>query len=217
MFTSRSHIEDALSRVGRRLAVADSGEYGLLICGGSALNLAGLTDRPTRDVDVMGLVIRKEKALILADPLPEEVIRAAQSVAADLNLPADWLNDSALAIQRLGLPAGILDRAHQREFGPCLKVYVIGRQDQVALKLYAALDRHKGQRHFRDLETIEATPAEMEFAVHWLLDRKTSPEFRKAIRKITDTLGFRRLAAFSGPQPEPPKKSAKARRLSSAR
>lgn len=217
MFTTRSQIKDALSRVGRRLALADAGEYALLICGGSALTLAGLAVRPTRDVDVLGLVIRTEKTLVLEEPLPEEITKAAQSVAVDLNLPADWLNDSALAIHRLGLPAGILERARQCQFGPCLTVYVIGRQDQVALKLYATLDRHKGQRHFRDLETIEATPAEMEFAVHWLLDRKTSPEFRKAIRKITDTLEFRRITAFTGPRPEPPNKTTNQRRPSTAR
>lgn len=56
MFTTKSQIEEALSRVGRRLALADAGEYALLICGGSALNLAGVVERPTRDVDVPGLV-----------------------------------------------------------------------------------------------------------------------------------------------------------------
>ena len=217
MFTAGSQIQDALSRLGQRLALVDAGEYALLICGGSALNLAGLVDRPTRDVDVLGLVRGTEKALVAAELLPEEVSRAAQFVAADLNLPADWLNDSALAVHRLGLPTGILNRAHRWEFGPCLTLYVIGRQDQVALKLYAALHRQNGQRHFRDLDAIEATQAEMEFAVHWLLDRKTSPEFRKAICKISEALGFRKLQAFSGSQSEPPAKITKPRRLSTAR
>ncbi len=205
MFTTRSQIQEALSRVGRRLALADAGEYALLICGGSALSLAGLVDRPTRDVDVLGLVRGTEEASLVAELLPEEVSRAAQWVAADLNLPGDWLNDSALAIHGLGLPAGIVKRAHQLEFGPCLAVYVIGRQDQVALKLYAALDRQKGRRHLQDLDTIAPTPAEMEFAVHWLLNRKTSPEFRRAIRKIAEALGFHSLPSFIGPESEPPK------------
>jgi hypothetical protein len=203
VFTTRSQIQEALSRVGRRLALADAGEYALLICGGSALNLAGLVDRPTRDVDVLGLVKGTEKVLVVAELLPEEVLRAAQWVAADLKLPDDWLNDSAFAIHRLGLPAGILKRAHRHEFGPCLTVYVIGRQDQVALKLYAALDRQKGRRHLQDLDAIDPTLAEMEFAVHWLLDRKTSPEFRRAVRKISEALGFRKLPALISPESEP--------------
>jgi hypothetical protein len=62
------------------------------------------------------------------------------------------------------------------------------------------------------LETIQATPAEMEFAAHWLLDRKTSPEFRKAIRDISEALGFRKLPAFCRPQSGPPKKITKPRK-----
>jgi hypothetical protein len=211
VFTTRSQIQEALSRVGRRLALADAGEYALLICGGSALSLAGLVDRPTRDVDVLGLVRGTGKALVVAELLPEEVLRAAQWVAADFNLPGDWLNDSAFAIHRLGLPAGILKRAHRHEFGPCLTVYVIGRHDQVALKLYAALDRRKGRRHVQDLDAIDPTPAEMEFAVHWLLDRETSPEFRRAIRRIAEALGFRKLPAFIGPESAPPQNYLKSK------
>lgn len=56
MFTNQQEIHEALSRTGRRLALADAGEFTLLICGGSALNLADLIQRPTRDVDVLGLV-----------------------------------------------------------------------------------------------------------------------------------------------------------------
>lgn len=217
MFATRVQIQEALTRVGRRLVLADAGEYALLICGGSALSLAGLVKRPTRDVDVLGLVRGKEKASVVAEFLPEEVLKAAHWVAADLNLPDDWLNDSAFAIHQLGLPAGILKRADRNQFGPCLAVYVIGRQDQVALKLYAALDRRKGQRHLQDLETIAPTPAEMEFAVHWLLNRKTSPEFRGAIRKITQALGFRKLAAFISHESEPPAKITKQQSASSVR
>jgi len=168
----------------------DAGEFALLVCGGSALTLAGLVPRPTRDVDVLGLVKGTNVPTVAAEHLPEEVARAAARVARDLGLPADWLNDAALEVQRLGLPLGILERAHRLEFGPCLTVFVIGRQDQVALKLYAAIDRVKGQRHLKDLEAIKPTKAEMEFAVHWLLDRKTSPQFRNAVRSVVEALGF---------------------------
>ena len=225
MFTSRSQIQDALSRVGRRLALADAGEYALLVCGGSALNLAGIIDRPTRDVDVLGLVIGTDELSVVPALLPEEVTWAVEMVARDLNLPGDWLNDSALEVHRLGLPAGLLKRADKREFGPCLTVYLLGRQDQVALKLYAAIDRTKGQRHFKDLTDINPTRTEMQFAMHWLLDRKSSPQFRAAVRNISDALGFADLGDLAAAESRakskakksrtlspPPKKSAKQRR-----
>jgi hypothetical protein len=117
----------------------------------------------------------------------------------------------------LGLPAGILKRAQRREFGPCFTVYVIGRQDQVALKLYAALDGQKGRRHLQDLETIIPTRTEMEFAVHWLLDRKTSPEFRDAVRNISEGLGFRKLTALIRQESARRHSSIEMRRLSISR
>lgn len=193
MFNTKAQIHEALSRTGRRLALADAGEYAFLVCGGSALCLTGLRERPTRDVDVLGMVKDTTTMSVSAEMLPEEIMQAAELVARDLNLPENWLNDAALEVHRLGLPTGILSRATKQEFGPCLTIYLIGRQDQVALKLYAAIDHQKGNRHFEDLAAIEPTRKEMEFAVHWLLDRKTSPEFRAAIRNVAITLGFPKL------------------------
>ncbi len=174
MFTTGLQIQEALVRTGRHLALADANQYSLLVCGGSALNLIGLVERPTRDVDVLALVKGTEGASVVAESLPEEVTRAAESVAADLNLPSDWLNADAMEVHRLGLPPGILGRAQKREFGPCLTVYLICRQDQVALKLYAAIDRKKGQRHFKDLAAINPVQQELEIAISWLLNRQTS-------------------------------------------
>lgn len=196
MFTDKQHIQEALSRVGRRLALADAGEFALLVCGGSALCLAGIIQRPTRDVDVLGLVKETVPATVTSEPLPEEVMRAAETVAVDLGLASDWLNDAALDVQRLGLPPGILERAHRLEFGPCLTVFFIDRQDQVALKLYAAIDPAKGRRHLEDLEAIEPTKPEMEAALKWLLDRKTSPQFRRAVASLAEALGYGRLRAL---------------------
>jgi len=176
--------------------LADADEHSLLVCGGSALNLSGLLDRPTRDVDVLGLVKGPKATLVVEELLPEEVRRAAETVASDLNLPSDWLNDAALEVHRMGLPVGILKRAERQMFGPCLTVYLISRQDQVALKLYAAIDREKGQRHLKDLVAIVPTLREMESAVDWLLNRPTSLQFREAVRRLAEGLGFPKLTAF---------------------
>jgi hypothetical protein len=197
MFSSREQIQEALSRTGRRLALMGADDYSILICGGSALNLMGLISRPTRDVDVLGMIKGGEHAFVADEGLPEDLSHAASLVAADLNLPFDWLNDAALEIHKLKLPNGILERAEKRAFGPCLTVYIISRQDQVAFKLYAAIDPPKGQRHFKDLVAIKPTRREMEFAVHWLLDRPTSLAFRKAVQDVATTLGFAKLKVFT--------------------
>jgi hypothetical protein len=206
MFTDKSQIQEALLQVGRRLALADAGEFTLLVCGGSALNLAGIIQRPTRDVDVLGLIKGTEPVTVVAEQLPDELLHAAELVAREMNLPRDWLNDAALEVQRLGLPPGIVERAHRLNCGPCLTVFFIGRQDQVALKLYAAIDRQKGQRHLKDLEAIGPTRAEMDAAVHWLLDRRTSPQFRRAVQAIARALGFKQFQTGAKRQAKPRKR-----------
>ena len=110
MFTDKQQIKEALSRTGRRLALLDAGEFALLVCGGSALSLAGLLQRPTRDVDVLGLVKGAEPARVLAEPLPPAVMEAAEWVAQELELPNDWLNDAARTVQRLVCPRADLNR-----------------------------------------------------------------------------------------------------------
>jgi len=50
---------------------------------------------------------------------------------------------------------------------------------------------------------------QMEFAVHWLLDRETSPQFREAVRTIAEALGFNKLRAFrKKPTAHPRKKTS---------
>jgi hypothetical protein len=197
VFSNTDEILNALSQTGRRLALSDADEYSLLVCGGSALNLRGLLVRPTRDVDVLGLVKGSKTLTVVPEMLPEPIRRAAEAVALDFQLPMNWLNDAALELHRMGLPKGILKRAEKRCFGPCLTVHVISRQDQVALKLYAALDREKGRRHLKDLTSIDPNRTEMEGAVAWLLNRPTSPEFVDAVRRLAEGLGFAKLNAFN--------------------
>ena len=193
MFKDREQILLALSQTGRRLVIANADDHGLLVCGGAALNLAGFLARPTRDVDVVGLVKGEKGNSVVNQVLPDEVRGAAEMVAMELNLPDDWLNDAALEVHRMGLPEGILERASKRTFGPCLTVYLISRQDQVALKLYAAIDPQKGQRHHKDLVEMVPTKSEMEFAVGWLLNRTTSVQFNNAVQGLAESLGFPNL------------------------
>jgi hypothetical protein len=106
LFKDREQILEALSRTGRRLVLADVDEHSLLVCGGSALNLRGFLARPTRDVDVLGLVKGLKDNSVVKQLLPAEVRMAAEAVAVDLNLPSDWLNDAALDDKRWGCHRG---------------------------------------------------------------------------------------------------------------
>jgi len=52
MFSGLSPIDIALTRVGDLLA-ADGERFAVVVLGGAALNLLGVVDRTTRDVDVV--------------------------------------------------------------------------------------------------------------------------------------------------------------------
>jgi hypothetical protein len=192
MFQSAAEIRDALFRLGRKLALRDSEEYRLLVCGGSALNLLGNFSRATRDVDALAVVTRKggRNNLEATPTLPVELQTAANEVAADLGLDPDWLNMAAAPLVAFGLPSRILQRAKLFQFGPCFTILSISRRDQIALKLYAALDRRNGHRHWEDLIRLKPTRLEIKFAVAWLLDRPTSPAFRRAVGDAISGLGF---------------------------
>jgi hypothetical protein len=190
MFQSADDIRAALARLGRKLALRDSDEYTLLVCGASALNLLSLFTRATRDVDA--LVVKesktKESKPSLAPELPDELLAVAAEVAAELHLDVDWLNAAAAPLIEFGLPTGIVERATKFEFGPCLTILAISRQDQIALKMYAALDPKKGKRHRDDLVHLQPTNAELKFANNWLLDRPSSAAFKDAVHRITAAL-----------------------------
>jgi hypothetical protein len=155
--------------------------------------------RGTQDVDVLGLTTRRAPLRIVAGEFSDALREAVARVAADMGLPSDWLNDKAnLVHANWGLPPSAIGRARRMDFGPCLRVLWLHRQDLAALKLLGSLDKDPAEalRHFRDLVEIEPDRAELEAAVAWLLDRPTSAEFRRKVRDVAERFGFERLRAF---------------------
>lgn len=59
-----------------------------------------------------------------------------------------------------------------------------------------AVDVNKGQRHQKDLEALVPSKSELEAAIQWLLDRKTSPQFRSAVKSVVESLGFKGLSTL---------------------
>lgn len=137
----------ALLLLDGRLSLASAPAYRIVVCGGTALVAMGLLVRGTQDVDVVALAL-DSGALIDPAPLPEPLASAAQEVAHDLGLPADWLNNGPSSgdggLYRLGLPDGLGERVTWERIGDHLEVGFISRFDQIHFKLYAAVDQFGG-------------------------------------------------------------------------
>jgi len=188
----KAKLNSALTALGEHLEVAGVGGLKLVVCGGSALQALGLIERTTRDVDVLALMT-SEGGLDSAEPLPTAVLDAAAIVARDLSLPADWINPGPTDLLREGLPPGLVDRLHRREFGPALTVCFIDRLDQIFLKTYATVDQGGG-RHFADLLALKPGKAEMLEAARWTLRMDASTAFPSLVFDFLCKTGFEDVA-----------------------
>ncbi len=137
-----AEIERALGAVGELLGT-ERAEVGIVVVGGTALNLLGIVERTTRDVDVLAIV-RDGPAVgrvVLAppDPLPVPLRRAITTVARDFGLSEEWMNTVVGLQWQTGLPPGLERRLHWRRYGG-LTVGLADRYDLIFifLKLYAA-------------------------------------------------------------------------------
>lgn len=170
-------LEDALEALGSVLE--DRGfAYSLAVIGGGALLLRGDIRRPTKDLDVAALV--EDDLLATAEPLPEALSTAVFDVAAALELAPDWVNAGPTSVLQLGLPAGFLERCTVATYGS-LTLYIAGRTDLIALKLYAAADHWPSRynKHLDDLRQLTPTTEELPDAARWCTSHDPSPGFRE--------------------------------------
>jgi len=196
MFQNQKDVETILSALGEQIEQITKDSFELLVCGGSALNILGLIERATRDVDVLAYVKRDEDgkiAIIKADPLSPELSTAATKVARDFNLPDKWFNAGPASAVDLGLPDGIMDRVVTRKFGQKLTIDFLGRFDQIHFKLYAAVDQGAG-KHLDDLLTLKPAPAEIEQAARWSMTHDVSEGFKQSLKGLLNYLGFKDVA-----------------------
>jgi len=173
-----------------------------VVCGGAALGLQGLQDRPTRDVDVLG---RWDDALLDVagiEAFPEEVLACIQRVADNhpelAGMGRNWINLGPRALVQAGLPEGFADRLHVMHIGNRLTLHLLGRQDLLALKLYAAADDlgPRQEVHFADLRELAPTYDELEWAVEWLRTLRDFEEKRHVVRHVIERLGYDDLAYY---------------------
>lgn len=187
-------LADLLAALDRQLELLGSPPVVVAVCGGSALAALGLVLRTTRDVDVLGLVRKTGRGVVVGPlaRLPAGLAEAAGRVARDFGLPEDWLNLGPAPQVEKGLPDGFGSRLTPRRYGKRLTVYYASRFDQIHLKLYAAVDQ--GGYHVQDLALLKPTTDELLAAARWTLSQDVSDAFRMSLVDFLRANGYEEVA-----------------------
>lgn len=147
-----------------------------IVVGGSALALLGVTERPTRDVD------------ILHPELSADVALAAREFAAHMRgqgveLADDWLNNGPMQLAEV-LPSGWRLRIRSTFEGASLRLTVLGHADLLKSKLFALCDRGTD---VADCIALAPDPGELDEAEPWLLAQDANPLWPEHVRAtLTD-------------------------------
>ena len=192
-------ITRALTAVGELLA-ADGESYAIVVLGGAALNLLGVIERATRDVDIVAFASNpatpaKATLELPPQPLPPAFARAIETVASDFGLDPRWLNTGPDLQMKAGLPPGFQSRLEWRRFA-ALVVGIASPIDLIAFKLFAAADGAPGGRHVHDLVALNPTDRQLDKAAEWVKtqDANTS-EFPRIIDQVVIHVREKRDAA----------------------
>lgn len=148
-----------------------------VVVGGSALALLGVTERQTRDVD------------ILHPELSTEVALAAREFAAHLRgqgveLADDWLNNGPMQLAEV-LPDGWRLRIRSTFEGAALRLTVLGRTDLLKTKLFALCDRGTD---LADCIALSPDPEELDEAEPWLVEQDANPMWPEHVRSTLENL-----------------------------
>lgn len=185
-----SDVRGVLQRVGELLAAEGDG-YAVVVVGGAALNLLGVVERATTDVDILAFAdSRADGPPDLAtlseppEPIPEPLRRAAAIVARDVGLAPDWLNTGPSLQWRAGLPRGLARRVQWQPYA-ALWIGIVSRYDLIFLKLFAAADSTgTGSVHYQDLLALNPTPEELAEASAWVRTQDAAPAFGKILELV---------------------------------
>jgi hypothetical protein len=181
-------LPELLQAVGDYLA-AEGLDASIVVVGGASLNLLGIVERSTHDVDVIarasGVGGAGPVRLHPGKPLPEELSRVVRKVARDYALPDDWLNSEVASQWSQGLPPTLPGDIEWRRFGT-LDVGLAGRRTLIALKLFAAADRGPRSVHLQDLLALAPTPGELDEAAEWVLTQDASPLFPRIVAEVVE-------------------------------
>jgi hypothetical protein len=187
-------LEEALTSLGAVLEQRRQ-PYGLLVVGGSSLLLLRLIDRPTGDLDVIGLADNGSYRKL--ESLPEPLETAASQVGDALGLAENWLNTGPASLMDFGLPEGWEGRLEVRRYG-ALEIHLPSRFDQICFKLYAAVDRGPDDKHYKDLKALDPTTEELIAAARWTITHDPSAGIQSQLTQCLQSLGVEYLDAGAG-------------------
>ena len=185
------------------LAIEGAEPVDWIICGGTALGLLGLVQRPTRDVDVISGWNSATLQLIQIDCFPPAVeraiVRAAEAHPELQSSGISWVNLGPKGLLDFGLPPGCTGRLTPRIIGTHLTLRLPDRRDLIAFKLFAAADASHGRQavHKSDLQALDPNEEELRFAIDWVItipDR--NHQLRTELREFLQERGHEDLAYY---------------------
>ena len=161
--------------------------FQVVVIGGGGLQLIGVIERPTQDVDLVAL--RDGDILTsLENGLPPALAEAVADVAEALVLDPEWMNGKPSSMVRFGLPDGFLHRLEGRHYGG-LHVWLASRLDQIHFKVYAAADGRPQGKHHLDLQRLRPTAEELQTAAAWTQTHDPSDAFAIMLAGVLATFG----------------------------
>lgn len=180
----------ALQALGELLE-ARGEHFAIVVIGGAALNLLGIVDRATVDVDILAFARAtgddaSPSLFAPPEPMPASFRNAIDQIAGDMGLPRTWLNTGPALQWAQGLPPGLERRVEWERYG-ALEVGLASRYDLIYFKLYAAADSTGPRsKHFQDLIALRPTDAELQEAAAWVREQDVSPAFHDVLQIVID-------------------------------
>jgi len=189
-----SQIDEIFYALNSQIAAAGGKSVSLVVIGGTALAAMGLVLRTTNDVDVIGEVVFSDHKPLIKEIVrfPDWLLEAAEKVKRDFDLAETWLNFAPSSQIRTGLPDGFYDRLVEKVYGKYLRIFFIGRVDQIHFKLYASIDR--GGYHVQDLTALDPSGNELLTASRWVLTQDVSLTFKELLKDFLARQGYKDVA-----------------------
>lgn len=125
-FERKEEIHQALTTLGKQMALAYAEDVQLLCCGGSGLCVLEILSRATKDVDALAFIVEGQNLKSIESFSPEMIL-AILKTSQIHGLEENWFNAEATILLKHGLPEGILERSipatPSSARAPCLMLF----------------------------------------------------------------------------------------------